>query len=550
MTVNKALYYALVPLIIIAIFGMTMQFDFAWLDQYEILDGALIVDSFDDFLTMFIKDDGNHIQYHRPLYNLMHTLDWQMWGANPTGFHLSSVFLHAINALLLLFILSKFQVSPISSLLMVGVWAVMPIHATSVGLIHAKADLLSTFFLFLGVATWFWKRNLIGSLLTGFFLLLALLSKEVALAGIAVAAIYISRLGGEKNKIRNYVILGVPVLVYLIIRLNTGLFSFDASEGDYLRRLATFPIVYGSYFFESLPGIRLGISDAVWAIGSKGWSYNALYLSLCLAAIIIQWLIWRKVKSARPFIVLFNLMLLPVAQIVPIQHFRADRFLYLSSFGWVGMFVMTGQYYLSKRERFMMGLFGLVILIFGVRLAIYLPVTKNDNTLFSYTYDHFPECRESNSYLGKMAMDRDDNSMALLYFSKSLNANPDLYSYVDYSPVRANLGTIKLRRGQYQEALELFDRVEGGPERYPKMYLNIGICYKMLGRPQEAYDNLVLYQKIYPDELRGMEKMAEVYVDLGRKNKAIEELNRILYHFPNHENAAGIKAAVQELQMR
>lgn len=535
----------LLPLVIISfVYWPVLGFDFAWLDQFEIIDRGLIIESFGDFFSIIFSDDGNYPGYHRPLYNAIHSLDLMVWGKDPMGFHLSSLFLHLVNVALLTILLRNWGLDKWLVLSIVLVWGLAPLNAATVAPIHSKADLLSTTFVFLGlhfIQKEGWHRSVV---LATIAFILAVLSKEVALAGVLLAGLFLYSRGVGRDA-RWFSILA-PLVVIIITKMSSAGDSFSQT-GEYFWRLLTFPLVYGSYFFESMTGARLSVSDAVWSVNGREVINVILYLGMAISAIILQYLLWRRVPSARPFILVFNLFLLPVSQIIPTLHFRADRFLYVASAGWWGMWLTT-WFSFVKSPVLQRAVPMAVALGLGIGLYTYLPVFENDETLFGYTVEKFPECREANAYLGMIALEEKNYSASLGYFSIALNNNPDLFSYVDRMTVRANMATVRMRNGQYRDALDMLLKVEEERGPSPSLDLNIGICYKMLGDPEKAFQYIASFQKVYPDDLKGMEKMAEVYIDLGRKNMAIEEFNRILRLYPAHPNREGINAAVQALK--
>jgi len=61
---------------------------FVWLDEKEILQHGLIVDRLEEIPGRFVND-RNYAGYHRPVYNLLHSLDAAIWGFRPLGFRLT-----------------------------------------------------------------------------------------------------------------------------------------------------------------------------------------------------------------------------------------------------------------------------------------------------------------------------------------------------------------------------------------------------------------------------------------------------------------------------
>jgi hypothetical protein len=103
-----------------------------------------------------------------PLTWLSHALDYQLFGLNPSGHHLDSVFIHALNAMLLFLLLTRLTKREGPSLFVAALFALHPINVESVVWVAERKNVLSTFFFFaaIGAYTWYaqkpdWKRYLL-----------------------------------------------------------------------------------------------------------------------------------------------------------------------------------------------------------------------------------------------------------------------------------------------------------------------------------------------------------------------------------------------------
>ena len=86
-----------------------------------------------------------HSHWH-PLTWLSHMTDCQLFGLNPGWHHLSSVFLHLANALLLFFVLKLMTGALLRSAFVAALFALHPLHVEPVVWIADRKDVLSTFF--------------------------------------------------------------------------------------------------------------------------------------------------------------------------------------------------------------------------------------------------------------------------------------------------------------------------------------------------------------------------------------------------------------------
>ncbi len=79
--------------------------EFVWIDHVEIEQAGYRVTSYDDLhqvwtqsLDSYLERRGSQSQlkggYYRPLYALLISLDWQLWGNNPSAFHWTSILIH------------------------------------------------------------------------------------------------------------------------------------------------------------------------------------------------------------------------------------------------------------------------------------------------------------------------------------------------------------------------------------------------------------------------------------------------------------------------
>jgi tetratricopeptide (TPR) repeat protein len=81
-----------------------------------------------------------------PLTWLSHMIDYRLFGLNPRGHHLTSVFLHITNSILL-FLALRWATSIIwPSAIVACLFAIHPLHVESVAWVAERKDLLSTFF--------------------------------------------------------------------------------------------------------------------------------------------------------------------------------------------------------------------------------------------------------------------------------------------------------------------------------------------------------------------------------------------------------------------
>ncbi len=103
------------------------------------------------------------IAYWHPLTWVSHLADVEFFGRKAWGHHLTSVLLHALNALLVFVVLRKLTGEVGRSWMVAALFGLHPLHVESVAWVAERKDVLSTFFLL--VAVWCyaqWIRQRVG----------------------------------------------------------------------------------------------------------------------------------------------------------------------------------------------------------------------------------------------------------------------------------------------------------------------------------------------------------------------------------------------------
>jgi hypothetical protein len=169
----------------------------SWDDQYYVTNNPHIrVDGWDDVLWLF-----SHSYYwsYIPLTMLSHAADVAMFGMDPRGHHLTSLLLHAINALLFFWlavrIARRWTGDEAARAIWVGaiaafVFALHPLRVESVAWVSDRKDLLCTLFLLLASHAWLRSAEGEEGRGSGAWKLLALLFHGAALLSKATALMF------------------------------------------------------------------------------------------------------------------------------------------------------------------------------------------------------------------------------------------------------------------------------------------------------------------------------------------------------------------------
>jgi len=86
-----------------------------------------------------------------PMTWLSHMLDYQLYGLHPKGHHLTNLFFHIANSLLLFLVLFRMTGAIWQSAFVAAMFAFHPLNVESVAWVAERKNVLSTFFLLLTI---------------------------------------------------------------------------------------------------------------------------------------------------------------------------------------------------------------------------------------------------------------------------------------------------------------------------------------------------------------------------------------------------------------
>lgn len=310
-------------------------------------------------LTIGVKSEAN---FYRPLQTISYMTDYHFWKLNPFGFHLTSVILFMLNAVLVYFLVGAISGSRRLAAFTAVFFAAHPIYCEAVAYTSGRAEVLLGIFLFLSLLLFinyphFAKEKsrvlFIAALLS---FALGLLSKELAV--IFPLVLWLYDFSFEPDKLKNgssflrrhgpFIILG---LIYILLR-NTILKFSDTlpatANVPVLKRLmifaANFNFYFGMLFFPF--GLHMSRTFLV-------PTYLDVYV-ICgvvsLAFIIGGLFFWyRRDRQIFFWSAWFLLWLLPQSGIFPINSFLAEHFIYFSAIGFFAILAFLIFRLLTKR---------------------------------------------------------------------------------------------------------------------------------------------------------------------------------------------------------
>ena len=439
-----------------------------------------------------------------PLTLLSHTLDWNLFGANPSGHHFINLLLHIGTVLFLFFFLNRMTKSLWSSAFVAALFALHPLRVESVAWVAERKDVLSMFF---GLASIYaYALYAESSKLSKYFLCLilfalSLMSKPmlVTLPFVLLLVDYWPLGRWQKTSTR----VNVPVLV----NEKAGKKKSKRRKADSAKekKISTslmdrFSII-NSLLWEKAPFIFLTIISCivtVWA-QNKGDAFiyidHLSFLERVQNAIVsyvsylgktfwpVDLAVFYPYEYPFPlWQVLVSCFILIGITIIVVYVFKKLPFLFVGWFWYLGTLipviglVQIGEQAMADRYTYLPSIGIAIMLAWGIPL-LFPRADMRKNILFPAGIAYLAIL----SVLTWQQCGYWKNSATLFMHALQVTKN----NYLAHNARGITYGEL----GQYQLAIEDFTRTIGLKQDYPDAYFNRGFAYAKLGQYQMAIED-------------------------------------------------------------
>jgi len=445
-----------------------------------------------------------------PVTWLSHMLDYQLYGMHPKGHHLTNLFFHIANALLLFMVLHRMTGALWQSGFVAAMFAFHPLNVESVAWAAERKNVLSTLFWLLTMWAYIHyaaKPTIKSYGLVFLFFTLGLMSKSmlVTLPFVLLLLDYWPlerfKLGqrerefkiaqkdkyfnGEKN-ISKLVLEKFPLLILSALCSITTLILFKnhtqqvggsvaQDSVSILTILTNVMISYFEYLWKMLwpKGLAIlyahpGNTLAVW----KG--------VLCGIALLVITTISIKLIRKAPYFVVgwfwYLGTLIPVIGFIPLgQHLIADRYAYLPLIG-IFVIIAWGVPELLKewhyRKNVLKASAGILILTLMPITWIQVSHWKSSITVFKHaikvTDKKYPNFAVVHNNLGSALSAKQKIEEAISHYKMAIKLNPD------YADAYNNLGVVLFAERKIEEAISHYKTAIGLKPDYAEAYNNLG----------------------------------------------------------------------------
>ena len=502
-----------------------------------------------------------------PLTWLSHMMDYQLFGLNPRGHHLTSVFLHITNSILL-FLALRWATSTIwPSALVASLFAIHPLHVESVAWVAERKDVLSTFFWLLTILAYikYGKRpKRITYLLVLLLFALGLAAKPmlVTLPFVLLLLDYWPldrfRLGRDSGSAENKSprslepsIKKLPPSRLIVEKLPmfmlSGIFSVIALWAQekagamsgmdivpFKWRIANALVSYVSYIGKMIWPRGLAVfyphpqnSLPIWQVVLAG------LLLLILSTLVVR--LAARYKYGLVGWLWYLGTLVPVIGLVQVgEQARADRYTYVPLIG-LYIIIAWGLADLGKKSRRRRTLLTVSVTSLLMVLALcswqQTRLWRNSISLFEHTLKVTTNNYVAHYTLGNALALQGNLAGAIAQYKKALRIRPN------YAEAHNNLGNALALQGNlagavrhYQESLRIIP-IQGKTQR------NLGVALDRQGKHEEAMRHYKEALRINPQDAQSHNNIGVTLTEQGKLEEAMVHFSEAMAIDPNFTEA-------------
>jgi tetratricopeptide (TPR) repeat protein len=525
------------------VFWPALRGDWLWDDDRLITDNYQLRTWSGLWNIWFVP--GSQWDYY-PVEQTVLWLEWRLWHNETLGYHVITLVLHLLSALLVWRLLGKMglRLAWLGGLL----FAIHPVQVESAAWAAELKNTLSLPPLLLAMSFYldYEERKKPRDYLLALALFgVALLCKLTVVMFPVVILLYAwwkrGRIGWSDLKTSApFFVLSLAVGLVTILggvwgRIFNHLAPGDMPAGGLAARLVLAGQELAFYFSKSILPIELLPVYPKWAIDPASPLH---YLPWLVLGGVVWWL-WTKRESWGRHALLglgfFLINLMPCPGFIPAPNmgyaWTMDHFLYLPIIGLIGLVVAAlGQ----MEERLAptlrpvgVGMMAVVMALLAWESHSYAGLYINPETLWTYTLARNPEAWAAHNGLGVVLQRTGRIPEAIEQFEQALKLKPD------YAEAHNNLGAALLQVGRVDEAMvQCQEALQLKPD-YAEIYNNLGSAFLQKGQVDEAIVQCQKALEINPNDAAAHYSLGTLLLQTGRVAEAIGQFEQTLQLNPD-----------------
>jgi tetratricopeptide (TPR) repeat protein len=546
------------PVVVVAAtavtFGRALTFDFvAWDDDVNFLMNpyyrGFTAENVRWMFTSF------HVGHYMPLTWLSAALDYELWGMDPRGYHLTNVVLHTLCALLFMRVVLRLLPEWPPDMRLAGAatgalfFALHPLRVESVAWVTERRDVLSGVFLMLTVLAWLRSRQApAANGRRGWYVLsvaafaCSLLSKVSGMTlpvALLVLDVFPLRRGPRLlEKLPLFALaLGGAVLGYLGQRESTDLLA-TLDSAPLSQRLAVSAYALGFYAQKTLLPTWLG---PLYEIEPDFDPLDARYVLSAAAVLAVTAAAWalRRRRAGAAFLaawVCYVVLAAPTMGLLQVgRQLAADRYSYVACLPFA---VLFGAAVRGFGRGWATGprIASAVLVVLGALTHLQLAAWADTEALFRRALAVDPDSYVAHRKLGIELHEQQRYAEAIEHFERCLALRPDGGNAGAWT----GLALATMARGEPGDLTRTFEALDAALAGEPRNPLAWDVLENLLLRANRAADlearcTAALEADAQND--RALLTLARLRAAQGDPNAAVELGRRVLALDPEHFEA-------------
>ncbi|MCI0746899.1 MAG: tetratricopeptide repeat protein, partial [Verrucomicrobia subdivision 3 bacterium] len=482
-----------------------------------------------------------------PLTWLSHMVDCELFGVNPGAHHFMSAIIHALNTVLLLWVLYRLTGKLERGAFVAALFALHPLHVESVAWVAERKDVLSGFFWLLTM--WAYVRYVEARSAWRYIVMLlafacGLLSKPMVVTLPCVLLLldfwplrrakdWRDALKLVLEKLPLFALTAASCVVTFVVQKQGGAVgSFE--KFPLLARVGNAFVAYAAYLGKTI--LPEGLAPFYPHPGAWPSWQVAGSVVLLVGVTVFAIAIARKAPYVTVGWLWFVGTLVPVIGIVQVgDQAYADRYTYVPLIG-LSIAVVWAVGDLALRARWpVMGvrLGGIaLLLIYAAMATVQVRYWRNSETLFRHTLRVTEKNYVANYNLGQALSVQNRIHEAVPFYHATLEIKPG------HEGAHNNLGLTLALQGQWEQATNHYAAALRTDPKNADVHCNMGIAQVRLGDISNAIHHLELTVNLRPQHALAHRYLADALGAAGRVGEAMQHYRQTLKIDPKQFEAA------------
>jgi len=497
----------------------------------------------------FSDDCLSFVSHWHPITWLSFMLDYEIFGMNPRGYHLTNLLLHIFNSILIFLIFSHITKTVWQSASVAVLFAIHPMHVESVAWITERRDVLSTLFWMITTGTYILyteHKTLIRYLLMTALFIIGFMSKSMLvtlpfalvlldywpLGRLRLDAPAITRWRSIRSCIWEKLPLFALSVIFTILTYILGQKAGTIANTSLIpltKRIENAIISLSIYMEKMVWPQKMAIFYPYPKEFQLWQFFGGIIVFAGISIIVLR--MWKKLPYNFVGWFWYLGTILPVIGIVQNgSQAYADRYTYVP---YIGLFIMISWTIplvtknLSYRRTILIAGAAVIITIFTIITRVQVGYWKNSEVLMTHAIEVTENNYIAHNSLGNALIKQGYSEEAYAHFMEAAQINPH------YAPVQNNIGNVLYHLGWHEESIEYYFNALRIDPKDAEAHNNLGVALMSMGRLDEAENHLTEAVRIRPYYTSARFNLALILFNKGNMTLAAEQLKYALRYKPN-----------------